>query len=92
MRLIDADNLYDDVLHDGDYENDTINHFLDMVSAQPDVDAEPVRHGKWVEAEYYDDIVYKCSACKEEFALIDGTPKDNLYNYCPHCGAKMDLK
>ena len=23
---------------------------------------------------------------------IDGTPKENLLNYCPNCGCKMDLK
>lgn len=81
MRLIDADNLYDDVLHDGDYENDTINHFLDMVSAQPDVDAEPVRHGEW---DYINGIPF-CSNCKVR-------PYQKNTEYCPNCGAKMDGK
>lgn len=55
------------------------------------VDAEPVRHGHWDE---WDDTmfntVYRCSVCGEDFVLIDGTPSDNLYSYCPNCGAKMD--
>ena len=61
------------------------------VSELPTVDAEPVRHGHWDE---WDDTmfntVYRCSVCGEDFVLIDGTPSDNLYNYCPNCGAKMD--
>ncbi len=36
-----------------------------------------------------DYIVYGCSNCNEEWYFEDGTPKDNLYNYCPKCGAKI---
>lgn len=35
------------------------------------------------------DVVYRCSECKELFCIIEGTPKDNEYNYCPHCGCRM---
>lgn len=42
MRLIDADKLRDGIFHDSDYDNDTINHFIDLVDEQPEVDAEPV--------------------------------------------------
>lgn len=46
--------------------------------------------GKWIE---HDDdwanVYYECSVCKEPFVLIDGTPADNLYNFCPNCGADM---
>lgn len=46
--------------------------------------------GRWIEQEGYDgDTYYDCSECGESFCLIDGTPTDNLYNYCPNCGAKM---
>ena len=34
-------------------------------------------------------IVYECSNCKEVWCYEDGTPKDNCYNYCPECGAKI---
>lgn len=33
---------------------------------------------------------YECSACGNAFVLIDGTPKENNYNYCPNCGARME--
>lgn len=46
--------------------------------------------GRWIEKEDYNlDTYYDCSECGESFCLIDGTPTDNLYNYCPNCGAKM---
>ena len=49
----------------------------------------PVRHGHWIEQENWapDDYYYTCSACGEDYNTIDGTPD---YNFCPHCGAKMD--
>lgn len=47
--------------------------------------------GHWIEREEtYGDLYYECSECKEPFVLIDGTPQDNLYNYCPNCGARME--
>ena len=49
----------------------------------PGVDAEPVRHGRWLE-HYPNDIwdCYQCSCCKARRA--------NKTKYCPNCGAKMD--
>lgn len=38
--------------------------------------------GKWIPSED-DSKVFGCSECHE---IVYGTP-----NYCPHCGAKMDL-
>lgn len=47
--------------------------------------------GHWIEKDGFDgDVYYDCSECGESFCLIDGTPADNLYNYCPNCGAKME--
>ena len=59
----------------------------------PTVDAMEVVHGEWtvIEDDYTDDTIYQCSVCKEEFVTIEGTPADNLWKYCPNCGAKMDL-
>ena len=53
------------------------------------IEAEPVKHAHWVacEDEYEDE--YKCSACGgiQFFAM---TPQDEGWEYCPHCGAKMN--
>ena len=51
--------------------------------------AEAVQ-GEWIEVEDdYDNIYWECSNCEDAFVLDVGTPKDNNYNFCPNCGAKM---
>ena len=59
---------------------------LEAVANAPTVDAVEVVHGRWVyepvEFTYEKDI--KCSVCS---AYVD-----HATNYCPNCGAKMDLK
>ena len=57
----------------------------------PAAKVSPVRHGYWIGQENWapDDYYYTCSACGEDYNTIDGTPD---YNFCPNCGAKMDLK
>jgi hypothetical protein len=58
----------------------------------PIVDAEPVRHGRWMDM---GDFIY-CSICNvarmKEFLSDYGVAVrlDVRTNYCPHCGAKMD--
>lgn len=46
-------------------------------------DVRPVKHGKWISIDYGN--YFKCSKCKY---MTDW----NNYNYCPNCGATMDLK
>lgn len=47
--------------------------------------------GKWETIEGWDgDEVYRCSECGEEYVLIDGTPKENGYHFCPNCGCQMN--
>lgn len=48
----------------------------------PTIDAEPVKHGRWVETDRDDPCYYACSLC--------GKRSDFEENYCPNCGAKMD--
>lgn len=52
----------------------------------PTIDAEPVRHGRWIKR--YDGI-FDCSSCGVRMDLA-GTPEEYLMHYCPNCGAKMD--
>lgn len=65
-------------------------HMLEMM---PAVDAEPVRHGRWVKAsgmlppECHDKK--RCSVCAN-FALHDRVGRVRPSNYCPNCGAKME--
>lgn len=58
----------------------------------PTADVAPVVHAEWKKCtvNYDCDYAWECTNCKELFVLIDGTPKENKYNFCPNCGAKMD--
>ena len=56
----------------------------------PAAKVAPVRHGYWIEQ--CQESLYSCSACGTEWITIEGTPKENGMDFCPHCGAKMDLK
>lgn len=65
---------------------------VEAVKHIPTVNAVPVVHGEWsvIEDDWEDEVCYECSICKKEFATLDETPVENLWNYCPNCGAKMD--
>ena len=66
-------------------------NFIELIKSMPTIEAVPVVHGEWLEQEdMMLDTYYDCSVCGESFTTIDGTPSDNLFNYCPNCGAKMD--
>lgn len=102
MRPIDADALIRDVesfnrplcddYHMKDYVLDQI---LTDIKNAPTIDAEPVRHGKWIPR--YIKIAgrdYKhgmqCSVCAEPALDVEGD--DYLTDYCPWCGARMDAE
>lgn len=103
MRLIDADVLLERFVEKGQRsnryklgENWELNfpEIYDVVNQQPPIDAEPIRHGHW----RADETVYTtgevwCSVCRTLYYigdLYDVGGGNNLPNYCPHCGAKMD--
>lgn len=56
--------------------------FANVLSKTPTADVQEVRHGYWIDTTTYCGE-FTCSICKE-------TCVTNRYNYCPHCGAKMD--
>lgn len=59
--------------------------YADKIKAIPAADVAPVVHGWWVKR----GCKWQCTHCKVLMS-IDGTPKENLLNYCPNCGAKME--
>ena len=64
-----------------------------QVKDMPTADVVPVRHGKWKQWDGYGyEDTYECTECGEPFVLIEGTPLQNGYNYCPNCGARMDAE
>lgn len=98
-RLIDADALKESMgepplnwnnLPEEIQEMFDWNNFTQLIDDAPTIEAEPVRHGHWVEKEWFDgDTYYDCSACGHSWVTIEGTPQDNEMNYCPYCGCHM---
>ena len=90
------------------FDKDCKQNAVDMLKKAPTVDAEPIRHGRWIEdgsfkykhggrnseakelfgTEWRTMRRIKCSLCNK-ITLVDDTI---LYEYCPHCGAKMDVE
>lgn len=60
----------------------------EAVHRLPVADVVPVVHGRWIEDHDY----LKCPECsvmvKRDFTFFD----IGDWNYCPNCGAKMDLE
>jgi len=101
MRLIDADWVAERLKEWRNWiaetygENDDYVLCLDTVLMKlddaPTADADPVKHGHWVEQEHEDwkwSKEYRCSECGQ-YRLVT-TPVGREWNYCPSCGAKMD--
>ena len=78
----------------------SISSLTDAINRTPAADVEPVRHGRWEgythsrycgndeygDPVYRDGVVYYCSnpKCRRKTVIKE--------NYCPSCGAKMDLE
>ncbi len=64
----------------------------DDIENMPTIEAEPVRHGEWIDTEpiynyeCHQSAHYKCSECSRR----TGYKQTRNYNFCPKCGAKMD--
>jgi hypothetical protein len=93
MRLIDADELlskflryYTEKEKNGEFTFvacEIKQAFADMIVEAPTVEAEPVRHGKWIWMKDH----WECSCCRgsrfHDLALgLDAS-------FCGKCGAKM---
>ena len=67
----------------------SVDAMKSFIKNRPAADVAPVRHGRWVYAKtYYDIDECNCSLCGQ----LMTTAIDKRMNYCPNCGAKMDLE
>lgn len=81
MRLIDLHHLLQLVKKNAPF---IYSILLPIAMLCPTIEAEPVRHGEWIEMVFTDTETfagYKCSEC--------GLGARKKFSYC-HCGAKMD--
>lgn len=72
---------------------------IGLLDKAPTEDVQKIKQGKWIDkfSYKYANQVYICSACKGNASLktvlneLGQTEiKQDLTNYCPSCGAKMD--
>ncbi len=74
---------------------DDWQEIIDGIESVPAADVAEVKHGKWIEVQkenIWNDIVpvLECSACGKYTVGTRGIMTKS--NYCPNCGAKMDLE
>lgn len=95
MRLIDADALreeLDSILNwNTNNEYNMCSDTMVVIDNAPTIEAEPVRHGRWIEKE----TSIQCSNCGKEYndeirCMCYG--EDAELNHCPKCGATMNEK
>ena len=79
--LVDTDNMHGVGMHNG------LSLAHAIVLTTPSVDAAPVVHGRWIEKPYLFGTTKYCSICGLNYGMPHG-----VFNYCPNCGAKMDLE
>ena len=66
-------------------------HFQEFIVDEiPTADVSPVRHGRLRSLTFSGDTII-CSECKIAYNIFETNGAEN-FNFCPHCGAKMDLK
>lgn len=98
MDLIDREALYKEICRVYEYEYPTASGAFDefvsrtlknIIYNAPTVEAEPVRHGKWITKDVgFLQKSFICSACGGWEHNLECEHED--LNYCPHCGAKME--
>lgn len=57
---------------------------LAIVNRQDTADVVEVKHGEWIDNKIQDSMLSKCSLCGYPCGAY-------TLNYCPRCGAKMDV-
>ncbi len=68
---------------------------LDLFDSMPTIEAEPVRHGRWIECDYKHmehgmiETEPKAGLCCSECRTGFQKKKMTYKQYCPACGAKM---
>ena len=98
VRLIDANRLLTEKMKSVYYHlknGDIAIPIIDIENA-PTVDAEPIRHGHWIEyTSWYKTQSCECSECGNiergfDYPYEKESAIEHAGLYCRRCGAKMD--
>ena len=57
---------------------------LEYIKQMQTIEAEPIRHGRWIDWSMCGKSLYQCSECNAEMKYKT--------NFCPRCGAKMQTE
>lgn len=70
-----------------------VNLLMIEIDEAPAADVAPVRHGRWIIHQAFEGKRHNCNECIEcsECNTWFGHDCYAKTNYCPYCGAKMDL-
>lgn len=74
-------NIKETIIGASEFANDIRIAAINAVNSAPTADVQEVRHGKWIKSKNE----RKCSLCGYFYFTNTDT-----FNFCPHCGAKMD--
>lgn len=89
-RLIDADALIEAMTKFSNATGEDMTHGIFYAHIAPTIEAEPVRHGKWI---VWDEIIagiyHTVSECSECGFTTDKMYREEM-RYCTNCGARMD--
>lgn len=93
MKLIDPNNAIDvlEILADKCADTRAFEQAIQVLESIHTIEAEPVKHSKWIDVQ--DTSGHHYQRCLECGTYIEDVFFANDYNvnYCPCCGAKMDL-
>lgn len=90
-RYIDADAALKRFEEIHGNESDLFNYYnadwiVSFIETQPTADVQESKHGEWISR---GDCGVTCSNCKYNF---NGCLPKYYYQYCPMCGAKMNME
>jgi len=61
-----------------------------LLDKSPKADVVPLVHGRWVSS--HGKLSRYCSICNHDEPYKFADLEAHVFNYCPNCGAKMDLE
>ena len=81
------------VLGTNEQTHEAVFMAIKALKEQERVDAEPVKHGHWIEVQRIHEkdhtAICECSLCGDTVWIYDG---QRAWNYCPNCGAHMEVE